>query len=315
MSDERRSEPAAGPRAREAPPGAGPPAGAAEGRERADSDRGVRAAAPGLARMTAEAWWNTAGWALGTAVRAGEGIVRTALSLGEAAPVEVPRPSGSDYSDREEARASLRDRGAELLRKSADVHFDEESHPAYENILEDLAPDEARILRLLAAKGPQAAVDVRAGLPLASQLVAPGLSMIGAEAGCRYPDRVHRYLNNLNRLGLVWFSRETLEDPLRYQVLEAQPEVIEARREAGRLGRTVRRTIHLTPFGADFCQAALPTDTLEFDAVVETHSTRRPRADGEPTAGEAADDDTILPDPVPPNPEPLGPDRASSRDG
>jgi hypothetical protein len=265
--------------------------------------------------MTAEAWWNTAAWALGAAVRAGEGIVRTALSLGEAAPVEVPRPSGSDDSDREEARASLRERGAELLRRSADVHFDEDSHPAYENILEDLAPDEARILRLLAAKGPQAAVDVRAGLPLASQLVAPGLSMIGAEAGCRYPDRVHRYLNNLNRLGLVWFSRETLEDPLRYQVLEAQPDVIEARREAGRLGRTVRRTIHLTPFGADFCQAALPTDTLEFEAVVETHSARRQRGDGEPSAGEAADDDTILPDPVPPNPEPLGPDGASSRNG
>ena len=49
--------------------------------------------------------------------------------------------------------------------------------------------------------------------------------MIGAEAGCRYLDRVPAYLNNLYRLGLIWFSREPLEDPLRYQVLEAQPEV------------------------------------------------------------------------------------------
>ena len=52
--------------------------------------------------------------------------------------------------------------------------------------------------------------------------------MIGAEAGCRHLDDVPAYLNNLFRLGLIWFSREPLEDPLRYQVLEAQPEVVEA---------------------------------------------------------------------------------------
>ena len=48
--------------------------------------------------------------------------------------------------------------------------------------------------------------------------------MIGAEAGCRHLDDVPAYLNNLFRLGLIWFSREPLADPLRYQVLEAQPD-------------------------------------------------------------------------------------------
>jgi hypothetical protein len=155
---------------------------------------------------------------------------------------------------------SLRSRGAELLRQSADVDYEEDAHPAYERILEELAPDEARILRFLAAEGPQAAVDVRAhkALNVGSDLVAPGLSMIGPQAGARYLDRVPAYLNNLYRLGLIWFSREPLEDPLEYQVLEAQPDVIEAMREAGR-GKTVRRSIHLTPFGEDFCRVCLPT--------------------------------------------------------
>ena len=153
----------------------------------------------------------------------------------------------------------------------------------------------------LPARGPQAAVDVRSGLPFASSLVAPGLTMIGAEAGCRYPDRVHPYLNNLNRLGLVWFSRETLEDPQLYQVLEAQPEVIDALAEAGRLGRTVRRSIHLTPFGADFCNAALPSDTLEFEAVVDTYSA----ADRSKPSAEEREGSGPL-DPVPPSPEPGG---------
>jgi hypothetical protein len=231
----------------------------------------LRDAAPALARITAEAWWNTAAWAIGEMARAGDRIVRAATSAGAAPPGRTPtsQPAGSAAGERDERRESLRERGAALLRKSADVHFDEDSHPAYERILEDIAPDEARILRLLATKGPQAADDVRAGLPFASQLVAPGLTMIGAEAGCRHPDRVHPYLNNLNRLGLVWFSREKIEDPMPYQVLEAQPEVKEAMSEAGRLGRTVRRSIHLTPFGEDFCSAALPADTMEFEAVVD----------------------------------------------
>ena len=130
------------------------------------------------------------------------------------------RPSWSHRVDRRGARGSartLRERGAELLRRSADVNFDEDSHPAYTRILEQLAPDEARILRLLANEGPQPSVDVRSGLmPLksTSALVAAGLNMIGTESGCRHPDDVPAYLNNLFRLGLIWFSREPLPDPL-----------------------------------------------------------------------------------------------------
>ena len=47
-----------------------------------------------------------------------------------------------------------------------------------------------------------------------SALVAAGLNMIGTGSGCRHPDDVPAYLNNLFRLGLIWFSREPLPDPL-----------------------------------------------------------------------------------------------------
>jgi len=132
-----------------------------------------------------------------------------------------------------------------------------------------MAPDEARILRLLAREGPQPAVDVRTAGPLAlarSEMVAPGLNMIGQAAGIKHNDRLKAYLDNLYRLGLIWFSREPLQDPLEYQVLEAQPEVAEAMDEAGR-GKTVRRSIHLTDFGEDFCELVLPEDTAELKAI------------------------------------------------
>jgi hypothetical protein len=164
---------------------------------------------------------------------------------------------------------SLRAEGEQLLQRSRDVHYELDAHPAYERILSDLAPDEARILRLMLLEGPQPSVDIRTGGPVGmvrSRLVAPGLSMIGARAGCRYVERVPSYLNNLFRLGLVWFSRETLKDPLRYQVLEAQPDVLEAIHSVSD-AKVVRRSIHLTPFGEDFCRVCLTSDTTTLESV------------------------------------------------
>jgi hypothetical protein len=172
---------------------------------------------------------------------------------------ERPRPSSDSSS------AALRLRGEELLRESADISVEVDSHPAYMRILEALAPDEARILRFLAEGGAQPSVDVRAGLPLASRLVAQGCTMVAEEAGCRHADRVYAYLDNLHRLGLVWFSREPLGDPRRYQVLGAQPRVTEALAEGGRTARTVRRSIVLTPFGEDFCNICLPRENAAVD--------------------------------------------------
>jgi hypothetical protein len=154
----------------------------------------------------------------------------------------------------------LRARGAELLRDAADVWYEGDTHPAYARILEELSPDEARILRFLYLEGPQPAIDVRTHRPLGvgSELVAGGLSMVGLQAGVRHVERTQADLNNLYRLGLVWFSREQVDDPSRYQVVEVQPDVQEAMKKAGRSPKTVHRSIHLTPFGKDFCEVCLP---------------------------------------------------------
>jgi Abortive infection alpha len=244
---------------RDSEPGMGEEREPEHGEER--ESEGLLESAPALARIAVGTGLRTARWAAETTLKAGAGLIGVDLSPnGARAPEEtgevVPSPPPGE-SEATRPR-SLRDRGAELLERSADVEYEEDFHPAYERILSQLAPDEARILRLL-ARGPQPAVDVRSAkvLGIGSEMVAPGLSMIGAEAGCRYLDRVPAYLNNLYRLGLIWFSREPLKDPTDYQVLEAQPDVIEALRSGGHT-KTIRRSIHLTPFGQDFCRVCLP---------------------------------------------------------
>src|SRR3546814_13801717 len=77
--------------------------------------------------------------------------------------------------------------------------------------------------------------------------------MIGPRAGTRYVDQVPSYLNNLFRLGLLWYSQEQRKDPMEYQVVEAQPDVLEAMHSV-RFAKVVRRSVHLTPSCEDFCR-------------------------------------------------------------
>jgi hypothetical protein len=160
--------------------------------------------------------------------------------------------------------------GAHLLRQSADVNADQRTHPAYARIIAELAPDEGRILRLLATEGPQPVVDVRALnlIGVGSQLVAAELSMIGPEAGCRHSERMPEYLINLQRLGLVEFADDPIDDPSRYQVLEAQPDVLGEIKRATR-AKTIHRSLRLTPFGTRFCDVCLPLDVDEVEELTE----------------------------------------------
>ena len=228
----------------------------------------------GLLRIAANAGLSTAQWVVHTTVQTGQRVVR-GLAAGEP-PVKIAQELGTELrtaaqsvlgvqpapAEQHASTEELRARGAELLRQSSDVHFVEDTHPAFERILDELTPDEARIVRFLFREGPQPTVDVRTNRPLGigSELIEAGLSMIGRQAGVRNMDRTNAYLNNLFRLGLVWFSREEVE-PSRYQVVEVQPEVQEAMARAGRAPKTIRRSIHLTPFGEDFCRTCLPQDT------------------------------------------------------
>ncbi|ADG77435.1 hypothetical protein TPAU25S_02281 [Tsukamurella paurometabola] len=158
-------------------------------------------------------------------------------------------------------RDELRRAGDRLLARSAAVASAEGPHPAYAHILEQLAPDEARILRLLRREGAQPSVDVRTNRPfgVGSETVAAGLSMIAEVAGCRRQDRIAEYLGNLHRLGLIWFSKEQVEVQ-RYELLQVQPMVVEALGNAGRYAKTIRRRIEITPLGTAFCDTCFTFD-------------------------------------------------------
>ncbi len=246
-------------------------------------------ALPVLARATATAWLRAAAWGLGTSLRVGAHLARAATDPNVAVDLygelsdgvrnyareflgitEIEQHVGRGLlapTTREPGRdpdRALRARGEALLRAAADVGVDLDVHPAYARILSEIASDEARILRLLATSGPQALVDIRAGnlIGIGSQLVAQSMNMIDAQAGLRQRDRVALYLANLSRLGLISLSDDDLEDPLAYQLLEAQPDVLSVLKETPR-AKTVRRSVTLTALGQDFYDVCFPQAPLE----------------------------------------------------
>jgi hypothetical protein len=279
-----------------------------------DGDGDVLEALPGLARIATSAAWRTTGWVVGNSLKASRRVLTAASSPGEAlrlardvqrettslinglldatdvgqhvSHIPEPAPPAPPSGNGHMPGLTLREEGEQLMRRSRDVRFEVDAHPAYERILSELAPDEARVLRLLLLEGPQPSVDVRTGGPLglfSSRLIAPGISMIGARAGCRYVERVPSYLNNLFRLGLIWFSRETIRDHLKYQVLEAQPEVLDAVHSVHQ-AKIVRRSIHLTPFGEDFCRMALVPDSNSLAGLPEHSAPGEGKAPAQPPA-------------------------------
>jgi hypothetical protein len=275
---------------------------------------GLLRAAPSVARVAAESAVQLAGWSLGATIASANFVTRRALDgespaaimqqaateLRQAAwralgldqtpggDVVAGRPHGHPRpAPRGETPAELQRRGTDLLRRSNDVNVVEDTHPAFSRILTEITPDEARMLRYLYLEGPQPSVDVRTFRPfgIGSVLVAAGLNMIAEYAGCRNVDRANTYLTNLARLGLIDFSKEQVSNPARYQVVEAQPKVMDAIKRAGRLPKIIHRSITLTSFGEEFVRTCLPLNgrvvpyrarALEASGATPAQPLRRP---------------------------------------
>ncbi|PXX68577.1 uncharacterized protein DUF4393 [Nocardia tenerifensis] len=233
---------------------------------------GVRAAT-GVARVAWTAVTGVTAWGVGTAVGVTSTVVQR--SVQGVPPREVLAEAESEVRDRlrralgfpdapnepaAQAVPTLREQGAALLRLSASTHGEDENHPAFAGMLAELTPDEARILRFLHLDGPQPSMDIRTGRPraLGAERLGSMLTLVGEQAGLRFPNRIQQYLTNLRRLGLVEHAREPVGNPHRYQLLEAQAQVRELLKRSGFGTKVIYRSVALTGFGTDFVRTCLP---------------------------------------------------------
>lgn len=162
----------------------------------------------------------------------------------------------------------LRDMYANLLAASMDTRTASGAHPAFVEIIKQITPDEARILRLFIHDRPLPLVTVRREYKVESPTERGGqdmlvnFSLLGWDAGCDFPQMGPTYVDNLCRLGLTnvpTFLEYTA--PGCYEPLEKHPQVEAAKTaiEANANWRAVinRKGLEVTELGKQFCRVCV----------------------------------------------------------
>jgi hypothetical protein len=165
-------------------------------------------------------------------------------------------------------KEDIRELYASLLATAMNSETMAQAHPAFVEIIRQLSPDEAKIIRRLASVGAQAKVDIRNHQnlpPVGGRWVMSHFSMLPFESDCTAPDLAPAYMVNLQRLGLIELRENYRLNPIDgvdpYAKLVEHPIIkkieSEIASEAGHSMEIWNGAIHLTPFGRQFCHACL----------------------------------------------------------
>jgi Abortive infection alpha len=171
--------------------------------------------------------------------------------------LEALRFAGSDET--------LRELYANLLATAMDRQSAERAHPAFVEIIKQLTPDEAKILRMIARSGrtPRPVINIsgREKDQSGRRAYLHHFSLIGEQAGCQHVHLTPSYLENLCRLMVTaippysWYS-----DPGVYDAVEGHAQVLALKARIAADGRTVdieRERFDVTNFGAQFLAACV----------------------------------------------------------
>ena len=161
---------------------------------------------------------------------------------------------------------SLRELYANLLATSMDAKTAKEAHPAFVEIISQMTPDEARIVKLFAAPRAYPVITIRAemkeGKGEGGVDVLAHFSLLGYEAGCLHPELTASYLDNLCRLGLAEIPPLfTYTTHSIYEPLENHPQVLgliaEIEKSENRNPNIIREGLKVTTLGRQFCEACV----------------------------------------------------------
>ena len=153
---------------------------------------------------------------------------------------------------------------AELLNRGGVQSTADATSALLERLAADLVPDEARIVSALAARGWSPLVHVEARRLEDAHLGLRNASLIGRQAGVALVRRTPLYVARLLASGLVTLTppRDGFADD--YEVLLADPDVLDAVRAASRgpLGaRVVRQSLELSDLGQELWACRRPEPT------------------------------------------------------
>ena len=156
----------------------------------------------------------------------------------------------------------IRELYANLLTNSMNAVVKNGVHPGFVEIINQLSPDEAKILRYFSGHQTIPTVTLRAENENHEGVdVIKNFSDIGEKSGCEDRYNLNKYFDNLIRLGLIGSaeSMSSLTDKTKYEPLKVHPIMeqykkgVENRPEPYNKAELNESFLYLTDFGKEFC--------------------------------------------------------------
>jgi hypothetical protein len=169
---------------------------------------------------------------------------------------------------------NLRELYANLLATSIDAKTAHEAHPAFVDIIRQLTPDEAKILKYIFEKMYLPIITVRANIPKTKGGFDyfADFSDVAERTGCQFPNLTPQYLGNICRLGLAEFHRNSyISDEEMYRglenhrVIKAIKKDVKAKLKLG--ASTVREYVGITQLGRQFCKACVVPKSQQSNVI------------------------------------------------
>lgn len=158
---------------------------------------------------------------------------------------------------------SLRDLYANLLAASMDSKTVSLAHPSFVEIIKQMTPDEARLMKYFSTEELLPLISIRAELVEGSggRDIAPNLSLFGKDANCEHEHLTPSYIDNLSRLGLISTPDKFYTAAEVYEELENYPSVLELKNqidsEEGQRASIDRGLVQITHLGRQFIKACV----------------------------------------------------------
>lgn len=124
----------------------------------------------------------------------------------------------------------LREMFENLLANAIDRKTAESTHPSFVEIIKQITPDEAKILRFLSRSLQTPIIDIRLSIIKTGSFwsLQNNFSCIGESAGCENPDLTPTLIDNLCRLGICFIPEGDISQAKgAYDELDNHPEVTE----------------------------------------------------------------------------------------
>ena len=175
------------------------------------------------------------------------------------AEIAVPTIEAMRYAN----KGILKQMYVDLLGASMNVDTAEFVHPSYVEIIRQLTPDEAKLLKILPRKGlhePLVSIHIEKPNVKGQFVFYSNCGILGFEAGCEFPHRISLYIDNLIRLSLVRVPENSyLIDEWRYDKIINSDYYQRLKTEAEQLGEVFcsKQMVGLTDYGMQFREICL----------------------------------------------------------